>query len=307
MGNSQAQGNYSTAMGSGVTQGDYSTAIGYEVVAGGRGSTAMGYQTQANRDYSTAMGYNAIASFGGSFVWADASSGGTFSDTAANQFCIRAVGGVQLDASTSLYCGRGMQLAPSTGLYCGQQTRQMLNLWGTGYGIGVQTATEYFRSDHAFAWYIGGSHSDTTYDGGGGTVMMQLDPSGLYVRGTFVSTSDRNAKENFKTVDPREVLEKVAAMPVSRWNYKQDTSSQHIGPMAQDFYAAFNVGPDDKHITTVDEGGVAFAAIQGLNQKLEQQGREKNTEIQSLRMQNAELTERLSELEKTVKLLAKLK
>ncbi len=39
---------------------------------------------------------------------------------------------------------------------------------------------------------------------------------------------------------------------------------RHVGPMAQDFYAAFGLGLDDKHITTIDEGGVALAAIQGL-------------------------------------------
>jgi regulator of replication initiation timing len=63
--------------------------------------------------------------------------------------------------------------------------------------------------------------------------------------------------------------------------------------MAQDFYAAFNVGPDDKHITTVDESGVALAAIQGLNQKVE-------LENSTLRAENAELRLRLEALEKVV-------
>jgi len=74
------------------------------------------------------------------------------------------------------------------------------------------------------------------------------------------------------------VLAKVAALPMARWNYKRDAKTiQHIGPMAQDFQAAFGLdGPDDKHISVVDEGGVALAAIQGLNQKLE----EKETRIQ---------------------------
>ena len=67
--------------------------------------------------------------------------------------------------------------------------------------------------------------------------------------------------------------------------------------MAQDFYAAFGIGPDDKHITTVDEGGVALAAIQGLNQKVE----EKDAEIQKLKQQNESLERRLSELEASVK------
>ena len=55
--------------------------------------------------------------------------------------------------------------------------------------------------------------------------------------------------------------------------------------MAQDFYAAFNVGPDDKHIATVDADGVTLAAIQGLNQKLE----EKDAELQALKQTVAEL------------------
>src|SRR5204863_8883137 len=70
----------------------------------------------------------------------------------------------------------------------GSQTRQMLNLWGspTQYGIGVQSFTEYFRSDSDFAWFIHGAHSDAADDPGtGGTRQMQLDGSGnLHVRGT---------------------------------------------------------------------------------------------------------------------------
>jgi hypothetical protein len=40
--------------------------------------------------------------------------------------------------------------------------------------------------------------------------------------------------------------------------------------MAQDFHEAFGLnGIDDKHIATMDEGGVALAAMQGLNEKVE--------------------------------------
>jgi phage shock protein A len=42
---------------------------------------------------------------------------------------------------------------------------------------------------------------------------------------------------------------------------------------------------DDKHIATVDEDGVALAAIQGLNEKLEA----KDAEIQDLKQSVAEL------------------
>jgi hypothetical protein len=90
--------------------------------------------------------------------------------------------------------------------------------------------------------------------------------------GSWSSLSDRNVKEHFGTVDAREVLARVAHLPIQTWNYKaQDPSIRHIGPMAQDFYAAFNVGEDATHITTIDEGGVALAAIQGLYTLVRQQ------------------------------------
>src|SRR6186997_3443544 len=85
--------------------------------------------------------------------------------------------------------------------------------------------------------------------------------------GALGPRSDRASKENLTAVNPRDVLERVAQMPISTWNYKsQDTSVRHIGPMAQDFAAAFQVGEDQRRITTVDADGVALAAIQGLNQ-----------------------------------------
>ncbi len=47
-----------------------------------------------------------------------------------------------------------------------------------------------------------------------------------------------------------------------------------MGPTAQDFYAAFDLGRDDTSISTVDEGGVALAAIQGLYKVVQEQERE---------------------------------
>jgi hypothetical protein len=110
---------------------------------------------------------------------------------------------------------------------------------------------------------------------------------------SLTQTSDRNAKENFTPINPRRVLDSVVALPVTEWDFKADAAARHIGPMAQDFYAAFNVGADDKHISTVDEEGVALAAIQGLNQKLE-------SENAALRAENAALEQRLSSLERIV-------
>lgn len=147
-----------------------------------------------------------------------------------------------------------------------------------------------------------------------GAAIMTLDNQGnLECSGTVYSkgialTSDRNAKENFAPVDNQAVLARVAALPVTKWNYKTDQKGvQHIGPMAQDFQAAFGLdGPDDKHISVVDEGGVALAAIQGLNQKLQEQMREKDAEIAQLQAKASQvdaLQKQMNELAAAVKSL----
>ena len=77
--------------------------------------------------------------------------------------------------------------------------------------------------------------------------------------------SDRNLKTDVAQLDDAAVLDKVAALPIERWSYKSERGVRHVGPMAQDFYAAFGVGADDKHITSIDEDGVALAAIKALH------------------------------------------
>ena len=76
--------------------------------------------------------------------------------------------------------------------------------------------------------------------------------------------SDRNPKEDFESIDPRAILAAVAALPIERWSYKGETV-RHLGPMAQDFAAAFGLGADDRHIFPLDAAGVALAALQGLH------------------------------------------
>jgi hypothetical protein len=91
-----------------------------------------------------------------------------------------------------------------------------------------------------------------------------------YIAGALYSPSDRNLKQNFAEVDALDVLSKLVALPVTRWTYKNDDQhTSHLGPVAQDFHAAFGLGADDKHIATIDEGGVALAAIKGLFLKLQ--------------------------------------
>jgi hypothetical protein len=65
-------------------------------------------------------------------------------------------------------------------------------------------------------------------------------------------------------VDPNEIIEKLASLPIQTWNYKSDDPRvRHIGPMAQDFSAIFGVG-DHHGIRLSDAFGVAYASIQAL-------------------------------------------
>ena len=70
-------------------------------------------------------------------------------------------------------------------------------------------------------------------------------------------------------VDGPEILERLAALPISTWNYKTDPPSvRHLGPMAQDFAAAFGLGDSDRHIHAIDAQGVLMVAVQALYRRV---------------------------------------
>jgi hypothetical protein len=101
---------------------------------------------------------------------------------------------------------------------------------------------------------------------------------------SWTTLSDRNSKDHIVPVDPLEVLAKVAALPIATWNWKsQDAAIRHMGPMAQDFAAAFGLGETPRGINTVDSEGVALAAIKGLYERTEAALQAKDREIASLR------------------------
>jgi hypothetical protein len=220
---------YATILGGNrnAVAGEYASILGgfgnsasgaYAIVAGGDGDTAGG-------TLSFAAGYHAAAVHDGSFVWSDYSSGSaTVRDAAANQFVVRASGGVHVysnEAATS--------------------------------GVVLNAGS-----------------------------------------GTWASLSDRNAKTGIVPLDDAAILAKVAALPIDGWQYKSEKGVRHVGPMAQDFYAAFHTGSDDRHITSIDEDGVALAAVKALNAKLDRENRK-------LHDQNGRLEARLSAIEGVVK------
>jgi hypothetical protein len=106
--------------------------------------------------------------------------------------------------------------------------------------------------------------------------------------------SDRAAKDNLEPIDPEAILERVAALPIATWNWReQGPQVRHIGPMAQDVHAAFGVGESERTISTVDADGIALAAIQGLHRALA----DKERRIAALEARAAEFDALRAELE----------
>jgi hypothetical protein len=88
-----------------------------------------------------------------------------------------------------------------------------------------------------------------------------------------------------EAVDGFEVLEKLASLPISSWNYKgDDPSVRHLGPMAQDFAKAFGLGADERLISSIDAQGVVMVAIQALYRRVQQL----ESEIAELRQSSPE-------------------
>ena len=78
--------------------------------------------------------------------------------------------------------------------------------------------------------------------------------------------SSRSVKENFIQLDKQDILNKIARLDMTEWNYiSQDDGITHIGPIAEDFYANFGLGGTDKSISTIDPAGIALVGIQQLN------------------------------------------
>jgi hypothetical protein len=174
--------------------------------------------------------------------------------------------------------------------------RELIEGNNNGSALIVLNDSEAAGNRWAFGSVAGGSFLwDNQTDG---TVEMQLDTNGnLTTSGTVNGVSSRDAKMGFVTLDPKEALSRVATLPISTWSYKADGPGvRHLGPMSEDFYQAFGLGQDDKHISYTDSAGVALAAVQGLNQVVQ----EKDKEI-------ANLKSRIEALEKMIQGLAQNK
>jgi hypothetical protein len=252
----------------------------------------------AGGDYSLAAGRNAVVRPGseagdlgcsqsgvvppdqngdeGTFIWADTQTA-PYISTGADQFLVRARGGVGINAAPPQ---SAVELTITS-----DPDGDFPNLWlrqRAAGGPGVM-----FSAGNASGSNNAGFYVDHYNDAGAQSRRFSLSPDGsAFVAsstsnpnvgallaagsGTWSSSSDRRLKTAITSIDPDVVLERLLALPISTWSYiAQGDGVRHLGPMAQDFAAAFALGENDTTISSVDADGVALAAIQGLNAKLE--------------------------------------
>jgi hypothetical protein len=208
----------------------------YGVIAGGLNNYVF---SAGEGGYIAAGGYNQV---GGEGAVID----GGFNNQAYGTFATIPGGYVNSAGGTYSFAAGARASASQTGTF----------VWSDG-----SDGDTILTSARAYQFLARASGGVTFWTNAASTVGAQLAPGS----GTWASASDRNLKTDVARIDDAAVLDKVATLPIERWSYKSERGVRHVGPMAQDFYAAFGVGADDKHITSIDEDGVALAAIKALH------------------------------------------
>lgn len=270
-------------------------------------SVALGHNVRASADYSVAMGTNTIAAQNSSF--------------AMGQYCIAT-------GAASVALGNCAHTNARQGSFVfADRTVQ-------DDGDGSTETDEYFKApvNHSASWRVlggfrvvtGGGLMDangnsdldyvptrgvsilpatTTLGSGttnwGQTTALIATSSGAYLSdgGIWTNTSDRRKKHLFEPVSGEDVLARLRRVPLTSWSYKTDPATvRHLGPMAQDFRAAFGLGADSVSIGTVDADGVALAGVQALDART--LGQEK--QLAGLQAENQALRARLDALERPV-------
>lgn len=101
--------------------------------------------------------------------------------------------------------------------------------------------------------------------------------------------SSRRRKRYITRVDEQAILDKAASLDVLSWEYNRTAGVSHIGPMSEDFHAAFGLGANDKEIAYVDANGVLYASVKALRQRLIDQQAELDVQRDAIAALRAEL------------------
>ncbi len=222
-----------------VAGGDQNVAGQYAATVGGGqfNQVTLAYGTVAGGVLNLASGLNASV------------GGGNFNTASGNSSTVPGGNSNTASGAYSFAAGRGARA-----------THDRSFVWG-----GDSTVNTGSTGPGSFVVYAPGAINMYAGAAGAGGCTLSNPSSG------WACSSDRALKTNVRSLDARDVLKRVVSMPVTRWSFKGAEPFTHIGPMAQDFKAAFGLGGDDKTISSMDSVGVALAAIQGLNQLLAKQ------------------------------------
>jgi hypothetical protein len=265
--------------------GSFIGAGGYEAAAGGS-STASNRISGIDSFIGAGDDNNVTGSYavvdGGSDNTAPASFGAVLGGHANNAIGVAAVvGGGSSSSARGEYAtipGGYKNAADGVGSFAAGTLAKARNDGAFVWADNSTTAELQSTANYQFLARASGGFY--LYSNAAATMGVMLSPNS----GTWASVSDRAMKTNVVPLDDAAVLQKVAALPVSEWSYISERGVRHVGPMAQDFYAAFGVGEDDRHITSIDEDGVALAAVKALH-----------AENAGLHAENASLRQRLAQ------------
>lgn len=224
-------------------------------IAQGTGAVAWNASLANGNMSFTAGNGSTSAAASNSVVFADG-LGTSFMSTVPNQFMVRADGGMFLNVTSTPLSGADFVLGARP--LGGDADADLVFASRNG------KAGRLFMADTDGRFYM--SANNLT---GATFLATTANGASLTAGGTWTNGSSRAFKQGFAAIDGLDVLAKVMELPISSWTYKNSSEGRHVGPMAEDFKAAFGFGADAQHISTVDADGIALAAIQGLNQKLE--------------------------------------
>lgn len=253
------------------TSGPSNTAFGYRAMylnTGRGGNTAFGLQALLN---NTLGSDNAVSGFSAMY---NNTSGSNNAALGHNALYINTTG----NYNTAL--GSAAMQYNTTGSYntvlgydAGPQpfVPNLANTTCVGSYARVTTSnTMSFGDGDVVAWAFG--RNSTAVNNALQVGYTSANGNGAYLTtgGTWTNTSDVNKKEDFSDLNATDLLQKISQLPIRRWKYK-GTTEYHIGPTAQDFFQLFNLGIDDKGISTVDPSGIALAAIQEQQRMIEDQ------------------------------------
>jgi hypothetical protein len=280
--------------------GNYSIANGYASTAKGHGAVALGRLCLASDSCGVAMGYAATAS-------------GKYSIAMGNAPNAGGVGAVAI--------GRGANAGGYAAQAIGYHVTASGN-YSTAFGdytvtsgehsvaMGYHANTNGMRGSFVYSDYSSTSifaaataPNQFMVKAAGGTIFysnsvlssgVSLAPGG----GAWLTLSDKNSKENFKKMNKETILHKIAGLDIPSWNYKsQNERIRHLGPMAQDFYAAFGLGENNTTITTTDIDGINMLAIQALTDRTKELS-EKIAELNQMKKRLQDLEKQKQALER---------